>query len=29
MLDRDDILRIGLPKLSAHTNYPYVVRIDE
>jgi peptidoglycan/xylan/chitin deacetylase (PgdA/CDA1 family) len=29
MLDRDEILRIDFPKLSAQTNYTYLVRMDE
>lgn len=29
MLNRDDILRIDFPRLSAQTNYTYVVGLDE
>ncbi len=29
MLDHDDILQVDFPKLSAQTNYTYVVRMDE
>ena len=29
MLDHDDILRIDFPRLSAQTNYTYMVRLDE
>jgi peptidoglycan/xylan/chitin deacetylase (PgdA/CDA1 family) len=29
MLDYDDVLRVDFPKLSAQTNYTYVVRMDE